>query len=80
MKFNLTSDRGGRAFGKALHRAYWLGYNDAVKLHNRKSKIRALRTADELAKEICSRCWDEQKPHLRSAYGAGLLAARLDLE
>ena len=80
MKLNLTSDRGGWAFKKALNRAYSLGYSDGAKLHKRKSKIRALRTADSLAKEICSRCWDEQKPHLRSAYGAGLLAARLDFE
>jgi hypothetical protein len=73
VKLNLVSDHGGRSMERALVRAYRLGYEDATKLRKRGAKMRPLRTGETLAKEICSRCYPEQIPFLRSAYGAGLM-------
>jgi len=73
VKLDLVSDASGRNMEKALRQAYWLGFEDAKKLRKRGSKVRALRTGDQIAKEICLRCRRPHVAHLRSSYGAGLL-------
>ena len=72
MKLNLLSDLGGRNMERALSRAYRMGYDDAKKLHKRGAKSRALRTGEQVTKEICSHCREDHVTFLRSAYSAGL--------
>jgi hypothetical protein len=72
MKLNILSDLGGRNMERALSRAYRMGYEDAKKLYKRGAKLRALRTGEQIAKEICTQCHKQHVPFLRSAYGAGL--------
>ena len=49
-----------------------MGYDDAKKLYKRGAKSRALRTGEQVAKEICSHCREGHVTFLRSAYSAGL--------
>ncbi len=72
MKLNLISDLGGRSMERALIRAYRMGYEDAKTLHKRGAKPRALRTGEQIAKEICTQCREHHTTFLRSAYGSGL--------
>ena len=72
VKLNLISDIGGRNMERALAKAYRMGYEDARSLHKRGSKSRALKTGEQIVKEVCSQCKTFHIPFLRSAYGAGL--------
>lgn len=72
MKLNLVADSSGRQLERALGRAYRLGFEDAKKLKKRGSQVRALRTGEQIAKEITLQCKKDHIPFLRSAYGAGL--------
>ncbi len=77
MKLNLVSDHSGRQLERALSRAYRLGYEDAKKLKKRGSQVRALRTGEDIAKEITLQCKKDHIPFLRSAYAAGLFQGDL---
>jgi hypothetical protein len=72
MKLNLIADSSGRQLERALGRAFRIGFDDAKKLKKRGSQVRALRTGEEISKELTVQCRKDHITFLRSAYGAGL--------